>query len=349
MTRRAVGKRCATTQEPKRRLRCHYGLMILTCAVLGLALNLCGEPQMGDSRQAFAQVSRALLLQFEKYDLVALGESHNTQEDQDLRINLVRNPRFPKTVHNIVVECANALHQEVLDRFIAGATVPKEEIQRLWRDTTQSPVGGGDSPACERFLTEIRSINRNLPNGLKLRALAGDPPIDWAKINSAEEFQGFLRTRDQFAAELVLREILGRKQKALLIYGAGHLWRNVALNPAPNLASLIDRSKPGSLFTVIRLGGSYPNTPLLESVMPKSRPAFAVLKGPPAADLDANEFLGRGVPVRLFAAGLGIGQVADGCVYTGQRSDTPIASNPPDPAYEKEKERRRGFMPRPQR
>jgi hypothetical protein len=65
------------------------------------------------------------------------------------------------------------------------------------------------------------------------------------------------RTRDDFAAQLVVREVLGKQSKALLIYGAGHLWRNNALNPAPKLASLLDRSNPGSLLTVIRLGGTF--------------------------------------------------------------------------------------------
>jgi hypothetical protein len=320
--------------------------MIRICAIVAFALTLCGEPQT-DSGQAFTNVSEALLLQFDKHDLVALGEWHNSREDQDLRINLIRNPQFPKKVRNIVVECGNALYQETLDRFIAGVDLPKEEIQHVWRDTTQSPVGGGDSPACEEFLNEVRSINLKLPNPLKLRVLAGDPPIDWAKINSAEEFQRFFRTRDEFAAQLVAREIVGKKSKGLLVYGAGHLWRNNALNPAPNLASLLDRSNPGSLFTVVRLGGIYPDTPRLESVMPKSRPAFLVLKGTPAATLDANEFIGRGIPVKLFAAGLGIGQVADACVYSGQREDMPIAPYAPDPAYEKEKQRRQAFMPQP--
>jgi hypothetical protein len=154
-------------------------------------------------------------------------------------------------------------------------------------------------------------------------------------------------SRDAFATELVRREVLGKKNKALLLYGAGHFWRNVVLIPTPNLATLLDGSNPGSLFTVIRLGGIYPHTTRLEAEMPKSRPAFLVLRRTPAADLDANEFIGRGVPVKLFPAGLGIGQVADACVYSGQKEDTAIAPSPPDPIYEKEKQRRRAFTPQP--
>jgi len=323
-------------------------MMIRICSLLGLALCLCGEPQPG-SRPAFAEVTDALLRQFKKHDLVALGVWHNTREDQDLRIHLIRNPRFPKEVRDIVVECGNALYQETLDRFIAGLPVPKEELQRVWRDTTQSPVGGGDSPMCEEFLNEVRSINGKLPKSLKLRVLAGDPPIDWATVTGPEEFQRFLRSRDEFAAQLVARESLGKKRRAVLFYGAGHLWRNTSFGPAPNLATLLGRSNPGSLFTVVRLGGIYPNTARLESFVPKSRPAFLALAGTAAADLDANEFIGRGLPVKLFPAGLGIGRVADAFIYSGQRPDTPVALYPPDPAYEREKSRRRGFMPRPRR
>jgi hypothetical protein len=322
-------------------------MIVRICGVLAFALTLCGVAQT-NSGQALSDVSNALLLQFDKHDLVGLGEWHNSREDQDLRVSLLRNPRFPGRVRNIVVECGNSFYQETLDHFIAGEDVREEDVQHVWRDTTQSPVAV-DSPACEDFLNEVRSINLKLPKALRLRVLAGDPPIDWAKINSAEEFQKLLRSRDAFAAELVRREVLGKKNKALLIYGAGHFWRNNALIPTPNLATLLDGSNPGSLLTVIRLGGIYPDTTRLEAEMPKSRPAFLVVRGTPAADLDANEFIGRGVPVKLFPAGLGIGHVADACVYSGQQEDTAIAPYPPDPIYEKEKQRRRAFMPQPRR
>jgi hypothetical protein len=56
--------------------------------------------------------------------------------------------------------------------------------------------------------------------------------------------------------------------------------------------------------------------------MPKSRPAFLVLRGTPAADLDGNEFVGRGVPVRLFPTGLGIGHWLTGA-FTRASKRTP--------------------------
>src|SRR5215470_17606449 len=132
------------------------------CGVITpMIIRTCGVAQT-NSGQALSEVSNALLLQFDKHDLVGLGEWHNSREDQDLRIGLLRNPRFPAKVRNIVVECGNAFYQETLDRFIDGEDVPEKEVQHVWRDTTQSPVAV-DSPACEDFLNEVRSINLKLP------------------------------------------------------------------------------------------------------------------------------------------------------------------------------------------
>ena len=67
-----------------------------------------------------------------------------------------------------------------------------------------------------------------------------------------------------------------------------------------------------------------------------------------AGELDANEFLGRDIPIRLFPEGLGIGGAADACVYSGKRPDTvmrPDRSVENDPAYQAELARRRTFIP----
>lgn len=104
----------------------------------------------------------------------------------------------------------------------------------MWRDTTQSPVGGDDSPVCAQFLGEVRSLNRSLPNARKIRVLAGDPPIDWTKVNTTEEFVPFLSRRDEFPAALITQEVLRKGQKVLVIYGAGHIWRKNQLVKEPN-------------------------------------------------------------------------------------------------------------------
>jgi len=299
--------------------------------------------------QASEDVIDTLMSQFDRSDIVALGEWHGSQADQDLRIQLIRHRDFPKKVRNIVVECGNSLYQEVLDRYIRGEDVPNQEMQRVWRDTTQSPVGVGDSPACAQFLSEVRSLNRGLPVGRMIRVLAGDPPIDWAKVTTAEAFTTFLGRRDQFPAGLIAQEVLRKGQKALVIYGAGHIWRKNQLVKEPNLAALMDKDFPGRLYTVIRIGGIFSETEKLEGLIKIStRPVLLPLKGTAFGALDANRFIGRDVPVRLFPEGIGMGEVADACIYSGRSPDRAIGPDPSadaDPDYVAEKERRRRLMP----
>ena len=76
------------------------------------------------------------------------------------------------------------------------------------------------------------------------------------------------------------------------------------------------------------------------------------LKGTSIGELDANQFVGRDVPVKLFPEGLGIAAVADACVYSGKRPDTMIGSNTAedkDREWKAEKERRRALLPRQRR
>ncbi|PYX85257.1 MAG: hypothetical protein DMG70_04315 [Acidobacteria bacterium] len=119
--------------------------------------------------------------------------------------------------------------------------------------------------------------------------------------------------------------------------------------PTANLATILDRDYPERLFTVVRLSGRYPDTDKLEKLISTSdRPAFLELKGRPIGALDANEFIGRDIPVTLFPQGLGMGEVVDACLYSGRAPDTTIRPQTPtesDPAWDAERNRRRALAP----
>src|SRR5262245_59739652 len=66
----------------------------------------------------------AVLDAFRTHEIVALGEGrHNNQQGFAFRMALVRDPRFPTVVNDIVVESGTAKYQDVMDRFIAGESV----------------------------------------------------------------------------------------------------------------------------------------------------------------------------------------------------------------------------------
>lgn len=294
------------------------GLRLYVCLIL-LVCQCTSQP--------IDSIVETILSQFTRSDVVALGEWHWTQEDSDLRIQLVRHPQFPEKVRLVVTECGNALHQTVLDRYVNGENVPQQEFQKLLRDVT-SP-GGCDSPVYEQFLQEIQKINRSLPLDRKIHVLAGDHPIDWENILSSQDWRQISESRDSFASTLIAHEILKKQQKALIVYGAGHIYRNMIDSAPRNLVSLLDRELPGRVYTVIRILGGRKNPMLLS------------LRGTALGERDANEVISRDLPSRWFAEGLKIEKVADAAIY--RATDTimnPPASIRTDTAYTAEKARR---------
>ncbi len=85
----------------------------------------------------------------------------------------------------------------------------------------------------------------------QLRVVLGDPPIDWDTVHSAEDFQKWIVSpmadRDRFPAEIIQREVLDKKRRALVIYGDLHFNRR-ATRPSPgapdgsnNIVDLLER------------------------------------------------------------------------------------------------------------
>src|SRR5262245_41998478 len=108
-----------------------------------------------------------LLAAFDRASVVALGEKHWGREDAEFRLSLIRHPVFAQKVDDIIIEFANPLHQDVLDRFISGADVDSSDLRKVWQDTTQP--GTWDSPLYEDFIVEVRSLNLALPADHRLR------------------------------------------------------------------------------------------------------------------------------------------------------------------------------------
>jgi hypothetical protein len=123
------------------------------------------------------EAARALLDAFDRYPVVALGMSHRQQDEADFSLALIRDPRFAAKVQNVVVENGNALYQDLLDRYIAGGDVPLEQLQLVWRNTTQTLGLDAVNPANGKLLIKelfdtVREVNRHLPAAGRIRVSA---------------------------------------------------------------------------------------------------------------------------------------------------------------------------------
>jgi hypothetical protein len=192
----------------------------------------------------------AVLKALRSHRLVALDEGdHNNLQGYAFRMALIHHPEFVALVNDIVVESGNSLYQDVLDKFVAGEDVPYDALRRVWQNTTQ-PNDIWDKPIYEEFYRAVRALNSGLPRERRLRVLLGDPPVDWAAVQTRSDFPG---RPDSFPPELIRRETLAKGRRALIIYGGMHLQRHDhALNyePGHGIVEVLERDAPGSVFSI---------------------------------------------------------------------------------------------------
>ena len=199
-----------------------------------------------------------VLRAFETHPLVGLsdGAGHGQPDTLAFFTTLIRDARFPRTVRNIVVEFGNARYQSLIDRYVMGERVSRDELRPAWEDTTQVS-GIWSVPMYERMFAEVRAVNAGLPPDLRIRVLLGDPPIDWSRVTSPAD-EDMNDWRDAHFAHVIERDVMSRRQKALLLIGGAHLGRKVIL---PNsLIHLLDRRFPKQVWviSVLDLGRTEP-------------------------------------------------------------------------------------------
>jgi hypothetical protein len=184
-----------------------------------------GRPQPQPKLAVPLEPISAILDTFRTHTVVALDEGdHANEPGANFRLKLLRDPRFPAVVNDIVVEYGNALYQDVMDRFVAGEEVPYDTLKQIWQNSTQ-PHDVWDHVCYEEFFRAVRTLNATLPKERRLRVLLGDPPIDWSKVRNVNDYVMSLSGRDSYPVELIKRETLAKGRRALVIYGGIHLLR----------------------------------------------------------------------------------------------------------------------------
>ena len=266
------------------------------------------------------------------------------REDAEFRLRLVRDPEFARSAPDIVIEFANPLHQDLLDRFVDGDAPLPDGASAIWRDTTQP--GAWDSPVYEEFLRAVRQLNGGLPRERRIRVLAGDWPIDWS-LTSHETLQRDGDRRDRFAASVIERAVLNRGHKALVVFGALHLYRK---RPG-NIVDILQGNPQARWFVIVPLGGPGLPEAIRAELVGCAKPAWMALAGAAAGGMDANDLFEQGAmrvkivdgkplladgkpvlePVQVFAPGTPARQAADACLYFGDAP--PDFAPPPDAIY----------------
>ncbi len=224
--------------------------MLLLVAAFAFGVSLRPQDVVGE-----------VLAEFRRYPLVGLGEEHQVQEFHSFALKLLADRRSSRTFQDVVVECGNSLYQPVMDRYIAGKSVPRAELQQVWRNTKQWLTW--NSPVYRHLFEGIRAINLELPKGRRYRVVLADPPVDWSRSVTPESFRKFAR-RDDYWATTIEREVLAKHHRGLLIVGGLHLARRswqYHFKPAPRaksmVAGILEQERPRSLCSISVLTGDF--------------------------------------------------------------------------------------------
>ena len=264
-----------------------------------------GQGPGGDDGDAARRepAEQATLAAFDTHAVVGLGIlSYSNQDFNNFILALLRNPALPDKVNDIVVECGNSLYQPLLDRYIAGENVPLAQAQQVWRNTTQPMCGF--SAFYGQLFPLVRRINTALPPSRKLRVLAGDPPVDWSRVKTREDFKPFME-RDANIATVVETQVLAKDRKALMIFGVLHLMHQ----GSGAVARYERQGHPGVTFVITAHNG-FADTSLENRLSDWPIPTLAAIKGTWLANADLGRF---------FPGGNRVDGKVDGYLYLGPR------------------------------
>jgi len=292
------------------------GYSIIRCLRVALALTAVSfasaTSAFGQTELRYAMVVDHILSAWKSADCVCLGEDHDRYYDNELRLALVRNPAFPRTVRVVVVEMANPVHQRLLDRFILdGEAMSRDELAPIWRDASNPEVW--ESPLYEAFLRAIRDVNLALPRHQRVRVIAGDSKVDWAAIKRPEDLLPHMN-RGANIRDIIATQVLEPHLKALAIYGAGH-------------CNKMGLGFPGQLAPHYGMDRFWGISPFVRSAgVTKGRKVFGLGDQPDYVRIANSEWAAMPVEDMLIPAlsQFTFGQLYDAVVYHGDAPDSVV-------------------------
>jgi hypothetical protein len=226
----------------------HVGIFLMILAQSPRALFCQNDQSENASPPTVSPAADGIFAAFQRRPIVALSDDHGMAQEEDFYASLARDKRFPDAVGNVVVEFGDAAQQATLDRYLAGDAIPYEDLRSVWSDTV-GWIPTVNALGYVNFFAQVRAVNLGLPADKRIRVWLGDPPIDWSKIKTKEDFLPKLGQRNQYPADIIKTEILAKGKKALVIYGGFHFYGEKSLR------GIVEHDYPETFFIVTAYRG----------------------------------------------------------------------------------------------
>jgi GNAT superfamily N-acetyltransferase len=268
--------------------------------VLALTASLVSAQGAARSAPAPTDAVTAILDAFRTHAIVTLPDAHGSKTVADFTYALIRDPRFPMVVNDIVFEGGNARFQPLIDGYVNGENVPYDELQHVWNDGVVSSIFTPPDGTVPEKYRLVREVNRSLPRERRLRALLGEPPIDWSAVKTRADVEPFFNMRETYPAAVLQVEVRAKRRHALVVYGEGHTQRkNEGANydmsdwRAQTIVSILEAASPDRVFSIFYAA----ILPKIHDVSRWPVPSLATVRGTTLGAIEYGAFDDRsGVP-----------------------------------------------------
>ena len=240
-----------------------------------------------------------IIAAFQSHQVVMLPGGHGSKPFHDLLLAILRDPRAPGLITDVVVEFGTSRYQDLLDRYMRGDAIPDGELRKVWQDTA-IPGSTHDGPYVEEFYREMRALNTSLPAGRRIRVLGGDPPIDWDHVTQKGDLRKWTVMRSTYPADVIRREVVSRGRKALVVYGHLHFPRKEMQSnydmsdwQAQTITSWLEAAAPETRVFVIWAEGGREIVALQPAIKTWPRLSLTAIRGTILGAADFTMFNGE--------------------------------------------------------
>lgn len=253
----------------------------------------CRDSKRVDTAPPEPEPAKAAILHaFLDHRVVAVADVDQLEQNHAFIASVIGDTTFVLRAGNIVVEWGNARYQNILDRYLAGDSVARSELQQIWRNTAGGIGPAWEAPIYEGFFRTVRAINRGRSDARRLRVWLGDPPIDWSTVRSPCDVIDWVARRDSNIARLVRERVIARGGRTLLVAGSRHVLRGLTRpdeDEGLNAVALLERQNNERVFVVLPHRGFVRVADSLEQRLGTwSAPALARLEGTWLGAVDAQ-------------------------------------------------------------
>ena len=218
-----------------------------------------------------------VLKQLDQYPMVGIGDQHMCLEFYDFIQRLVRDPRLPGKIQDIVVEAGNPRYQALIDRYVLeGKIVALADRRRIWQEATMGWYEA-NSPVYEQFFDTMRRVNLALPKDKRIRVILGDAPMDihQFRANPDQYLRPFIANHEtlqdprEISLATAVNRVLEARHRGIIICGNGHL---KLMGRRGNARHIFEPAHPGKFYLIDQNGPEYAGWPSPSIVVAKNDP-----------------------------------------------------------------------------